>query len=144
MRRFLWRLWLNPMFCRWWDRWFPAASTGAWGERIAERYLLKQGHWIIARNVRTRASEIDLVTLDGRTLVFVEVKTRSSKGRSSGLEAVDSEKQQRLSRAAASYLHRHQLDRQAARFDVLAITIDRLTQNPTVVYVRNAFESWRE
>lgn len=142
---FLRRLWfallLHRRVCRWWDRFFPPKSTGEWGERLAERHLLRLGHWILARNYRTRASEIDLITLDHQTVVFVEVKTRTDPRRGQPLAAVNEMKQQRLSRAATSYLHRHGLQGESARFDVIAITINEEQPWPHLQYIRHAFET---
>lgn len=144
IRRCFFSIVLQPWICQWWDRFFPAKSTGAGGERWAERYLLRQGHWIIERNVRTRFSEIDLVTLDGNTIVFIEVKTRSAGQRGTPLDSVDENKQNRLTRAAASYLHRHDLDRQMARFDVIAVVITSCHHPPQLRYLRNAFDAAEE
>ncbi len=102
---------------------------------------MRLGHWIIERNVRTRASEIDLVTLDGNTVVFVEVKTRTVPLRGTVLDSIDDNKQTRLSRAASSYLHRHELEKCPARFDVIAVTITSPHSSPQLQYLRNAFEA---
>src|SRR4051794_13247196 len=65
-------------------------SFGRYGEDAAAEYLRRRGYEILARNVRTSFGELDLVALDGETVVFVEVKARRSAG---GLEAVDPRKQ---------------------------------------------------
>ncbi len=58
---------------------------GRRGERAAEKYLRRNGYRIVARNFRAAGAEIDLVAMDGETLVFVEVKTRRSRdGRGAG------------------------------------------------------------
>ncbi len=64
---------------RWWSRWRrPLPLGGGRGERAAEKYLKRLGYKIIARGLRTRQGEMDLVAVDGRTIVFVEVKTGTS------------------------------------------------------------------
>ncbi|HSG69457.1 MAG TPA: YraN family protein, partial [Planctomycetaceae bacterium] len=68
---------------RWWNRLF-----GDRGERLAVRHLKKSGLKIVARNYRNRFGEIDIIALDGQTIVFVEVKTRKSNAAGSPLEAV--------------------------------------------------------
>lgn len=114
---------------------------GKQGERLAERWLLCRGYLILERNCRTRYSELDLVAVDGRTIVFVEVKTRSGLDRGTPEEAVDDEKQLRISRAAVAYLRKHQLKRVAVRFDVIAIDFAAGKERPRVVHYRSAFES---
>lgn len=131
-------------------RWFRtqrrAAARWLWpslsvrGERAAARHLRRQGCLIVGRNVRTRRSELDLVAVDGRTLVFVEVKTLASAERFHPAEMVDQEKQRRLTRAALAYLKRHDLLEHPARFDVVAITWPPGQRTPHIDHFRNAFE----
>ncbi len=82
------------------------------------------GYRILARNFRAAGAEIDLVALDGTTLVFLEVKTRLSLSAGRPEEAVDSRKQLRLRRAAQAYLARQPLELRSrpVRFDVAALT----------------------
>ncbi|OQX18876.1 MAG: YraN family protein [Desulfobulbaceae bacterium A2] len=115
-------------------------SLGRRGEALAEAHLVHHGYRILARNWRSRLGEIDLVAEQGATLVFVEVKTRSSALRGSAAEAVTSDKQRRLTRLAREYLQHHgQLER-AARFDVVAITLADDAE-PRVELIRNAFDA---
>ncbi len=119
----------------------PARSLGERGERAAARYLRKLGYKIVAAGDRTALGELDLVAVDGRTVVFVEVKTRESHEAGHPLEAVDAAKQARLSRLALAYLKRHDLLDCAARFDVVAITWPAESREPQVEHFRNAFEA---
>jgi putative endonuclease len=118
-------------------------TLGDRGERLVERYLRRQGMTIVGRQVRLGGGELDLVAVDGRTIVFVEVKTRQSDAAGHPLEAVSAEKQRRLTRAALTYLRRHDLLDCAARFDLAAVlwpeTAGRAGR-PQLVYVRNAIE----
>ncbi len=95
-------------------------GRGRAGEEAAVRWLEGQGFEVVARNVVTRAGEIDLVARDGDTLCFLEVKARSSGTYGPAIAAVGAAKQRRLSRAAALYLlgHRHT---GPCRFDVLGL-----------------------
>ena len=77
---------------------------GLAGEHIAERELGRRGYRIVARNVRTRLGEIDLVCRDGREYLFVEVKTRRAGSFVAAAEAVDRRKAQRLAVLAQSWL----------------------------------------
>ncbi len=121
--------------------WRRYRSLGQRGERAAERYLRKLGYKIVARRERGRLGELDLVAVDGRTLVFVEVKTRASHDAGHPAEAVGPEKQQRLTRLALAYLKRHGLLEHAARFDVLAVTWPSDARKPTIDHTQTAFEA---
>jgi uncharacterized protein (TIGR00252 family) len=76
---------------------------GRRGERAAEKYLKRNGYRIVARNFRASGAEIDLVAIDGETLVFVEVKTRRSRSAGAPEDAVDERKQSRMRRAAEAF-----------------------------------------
>jgi putative endonuclease len=98
-------------------------QVGVSGETAACGELERRGYEILARRYRTRMGEIDIVARDGRTLVFVEVKTRSSAAFGSPVEAVTPRKCARVRRMASDYLWRsRQLD-EPCRFDVVAVTI---------------------
>jgi putative endonuclease len=96
---------------------------GSRGERAAERFLKRQGHRILARNFRSPGGEIDLITLDGRTLVFVEVKTRRSNRHAEPEESVNHDKQRRVIQAARFYRRAKGADHLPCRFDVVAIVM---------------------
>ena len=121
--------------------WRRYHSLGQRGERAAQRYLRRRGYKIVARGQRGRLGELDLVAVDGRTLVFVEVKTRRSHDAGHPAEAVGSEKQRRLTRLALAFLKRHDLLNQDARFDVMAITWPKQVRKPKIEHFRNAFEA---
>src|SRR6478736_1225392 len=87
------------------------------GEDAAARYLKRLGYVIVARGHRDNIGELDLVAVDGRTIVFIEVKTRASHDAGHPADAVDEAKQRRLTRLAISYMKRHDLLECAARFD---------------------------
>jgi len=112
---------------------------GAEGERRAEALLRAERYTIVARNYRCPLGEIDLVALDHGTVVFVEVKTRTSAGHGSPLEAVDRRKQRQLQRAAQYYLATHRLVGRDARFDVVGVCWDAGAARCELV--RNAFDA---
>jgi putative endonuclease len=126
----------------WWRRWRSrGVSLGRRGEDAAARHLVALGYRILERGLRLRAGELDLVALDDRTIVFVEVKTRQSADHGSPADAVDVRKRKRLTRAALAYLkHRRLLDR-PARFDVVSIVWPGDDAEPEVRHLRNAFEA---
>ena len=110
-------------------------ETGRNYEDAAANYLEQKGYRIIARNFRSRSAEIDIVALDGRYLVFAEVKQRTSARRGYGSQAVDLRKQRRICQAAAWYMHRYRCPAGTpVRFDVVSIDGSRIT------LLRNAFE----
>ena len=99
----------------------PTASLGRRGEQAAERFLRKKGYRIVALNDRQGIGEIDIVAVEKRTVVFVEVKTRSSERKGHPGDHVDLDKERRLTRAALSFLKRHRLLESRARIDVIAV-----------------------
>lgn len=94
---------------------------GARGESLVAGFLEARGWKVLERNWRCRFGEMDLVAEDGRTLVFVEVKARSSRRRGSPEGAVGEAKQARLSRIAGEYLAAHGALERTCRFDVVAV-----------------------
>lgn len=113
-------------------------ALGTEGERAAEKFLRRQRYTILERNYRSPLGEIDLIALDGETVVFIEVKTRSGEGHGNPLEAVDARKQRQISRVAQSFLLRHRLQDRPARFDVVGVWRDG--SGIACTLVQNAFE----
>lgn len=111
---------------------------GREGEHVAEQFLRKKGYKVVERNYRCAAGELDLIVLDRRVVVFVEVKTRSGKGFGSPLEAVEFHKQRRMIRAAQFFLSANKLHQRDARFDVVGISWSG--REPVVEHIENAFE----
>ncbi len=134
---------MNPFdrLIQWLSAPFRPRTLGERGEAIAARYLRRRRFRIIGRGVRTGLGELDLVAVDGRTVVFVEVKTRRSDQYGSPAEAVDLKKQRRLTRLAVTYLKRHGLLEYPARFDVVAILWPEDQRRPAIEHFENAFEA---
>lgn len=112
--------------------------TGPVGEEIAAEYLIKQGYRIVERNYRTPIGEVDIIALDGKTLVFVEVKSRSGPGFGLPQFAVDFRKQSKISYVALAYLRNKKISNQSCRFDVVAIL--KKENGFKVDLIRNAFD----
>lgn len=110
---------------------------GRTGEDRAAKHLSGLGYRILDRNFRTPHGEIDLIALDGDTVVFVEVKTRTGDAFGAPELAVDGRKQNRMVKAALSYLKRRRLQQMPCRFDVVAIAGPSAGQ---VELIRHAFE----
>jgi putative endonuclease len=114
----------------WFQRLFggnSAAPAGERGERLAADWLQRErGISIVARNWRSprdRRDEIDLVVRDGKTLVFVEVKTRAADALVSGYHAVDARKKTVLRRAATAYLAHLREKPRIIRFDIVEVAL---------------------
>jgi putative endonuclease len=111
---------------------------GKQSESAAVRHLKKKGYKILEKNYRTPLGEIDIVARDNDTIVFVEVKARSSARFGNPKTAVTPRKQRRISMVALHYLKEKRQHRAKARFDVIAITSD--SSAPQIELVKNAFE----
>lgn len=110
-------------------------ADGVRGEDMAAAYLETAGYRILERNWRFHRNEIDIIAMDGDTLVFVEVKKRQDSTHGYGCEAVDHAKQQRIRRVAEAYLactKRSQADTKC-RFDVVSI------DDGKILLFKNAF-----
>ncbi len=113
-------------------------ETGRRGEEIAAAFVAALGYRVVVRNFRCRAGEIDLVALDGETVVFVEVRSRTVTHRGTPLESVDVRKQMRVGRVARHFLSLRGWHERAARFDVVGVRLD--AEPPDVQHVRAAFD----
>jgi putative endonuclease len=111
---------------------------GREGERIAELFLKKKGYRLVERNYRCAAGELDLIVLDRRVIVFVEVKTRTGSGYGTPMEAVEFRKQHKMIRTAQFFLNAKRLSQREARFDVVGISW--AGAEPLVEHIENAFE----
>lgn len=98
-------------------------ETGIKGEQIAEKFLLNKGHRLLHRNWRTGKMEIDLITLLGDMLVFIEIKTRSGVFFGFPEEAVNAHKRQFMKTAAGLYLDDNPQYEQI-RFDIVSIHVE--------------------
>ena len=112
-------------------------QTGIYGEQLASRWLENHENMRLLENrFRTKAGEIDLIMLDGNTVVFVEVKTRQTGAPGSGLSAVNLAKQKRILNAALIYLMQNKWTNRPVRFDLVEIHRDG------ILYVPNAFQPY--
>jgi len=114
--------------------------TGIKGEDEAARFLTRSGYAILEKNVRTRAGEIDLVAKEGRTLVFVEVKTRRDVVEGDPPQAaVHTRKQNRLAKLAHGYLKQKRIRQTPCRFDVVSVIINDEGGVKAIRHIPNAF-----
>lgn len=97
-----------------------ARHRGAATEQLAAQWLQQQGLNLVAKNYHVKGGEIDLVMVDQEVLVFIEVKHRTTARYGHPLETVNTQKRQRLIRAASLYIAQHAVSR-PCRFDILAM-----------------------
>jgi putative endonuclease len=109
-------------------------TIGHQAEQLALDYLQSCGLRLLERNFRGRFGEIDLIMQEGKTLVFVEVRLRKSKGFGGAEASITSAKQNKLRLTASQYLQRY--GEQACRFDT--IFLDELNRQ-NIVWVKQAF-----
>lgn len=111
-------------------------QTGKNYEVLAISFLEAKGYFIIEKNFQVRQAEIDLIARDGDTIVFVEVKYRSSVSSGHPLEAVTISKQRKICKAALFYMNKNKIspDNTSIRFDVIGILGDEIT------HIENAFD----
>lgn len=109
-------------------------ALGGEYEKKAALFLEAKGYRIVTCNYRCRSGEIDVIAMDGRYLVFVEVKFRSSDSLGFSLEAIDKRKAERIRRAAAFYLYEnHYPEETPCRFDAVGVDYDRM------IHIKDAF-----
>ncbi len=96
-------------------------ALGAAGEDLAAAWYGQRGYQVVARNWRCKQGELDLILRKGPTVVFCEVKSRSSLAFGSPFEAVTAEKRRRLRRLAAAWLDASEVGAAQIRFDVVGV-----------------------
>lgn len=96
---------------------------GRYGEDRACEYLAKNGYQILDRNAYTQAGELDIVASQGKTLVFVEVKTRSSTAAGHPFSAITPSKMARIRRLAAAWCRVKQVSNVQVRFDAIGVLV---------------------
>jgi len=109
-------------------------------EEIAARHLRRNGYRVIARNVRLRIGEIDIVARQGRVLVFVEVKAKTQEEYGAPREMVTAAKQRKLSQLAHLYMSQNRITETPVRFDVVEVVLDA-DGKPTVTLIPSAFDA---
>lgn len=113
-------------------------ALGKSGEKIALRYLEDKKYRILARNFRLFRGEIDIIALDRKILVFVEVKTRKSTDFGLPEESVTSSKQEQIKKIAQGFLTKNNLNETECRFDVVSLIFDE-GKGFSVRHIQNAF-----
>jgi putative endonuclease len=116
----------------------PHLLRGRKGERVACRFLMRHGYDILTRRYRSGAGELDIIAFDKETLVFVEVKTRSSGHFGEPWEFVDWKKQTIIRQTAERFIADHDMNRYTYRFDIVSVLIKAGLKEKVRLF-RNAF-----
>lgn len=112
-------------------------EEGELGENLAVEYLKKHGYKILERNFRIRGGEIDIIGIDGDTLVFIEVKTRRSNEFGTPLEAITPWKLRTLIKSAEFYKAKHPRLPDAMRIDAVGIVLGGDNNPNSIELVKN-------
>lgn len=99
-------------------------DIGKFGEKLAEKYLMKNKYKIVEKNFRCKFGEIDIIAFYKKELIFIEVKTRTSNKYGSGISSIDKNKQKHLYKTAEYYLYNKNLDIDI-RIDAIEITLNK-------------------
>ena len=113
-------------------------KVGTLGEDAVVKHLKKHKYRIVERNYVSRFGEIDIIAKNKEFLLFVEVKTRKDNSLVSGISAVDSVKQQKITLTAQDYLIKNETDLQP-RFDVAEVIYAQNNKKLQINYIENAF-----
>jgi len=117
-------------------------KIGLEGEKEAERYLKKKGYAILTKNFRAPGGEVDIIARDGKTLVFVEVKSRKGVRFGEGHWAVDERKRRHLTLAAMTYLVKKRIRNRECRFDLVVLDHEGGPQpKQRFELIKNAFDA---
>ena len=111
-------------------------ELGKWGEDLATAYLEQKGYTIVERDWKSGRRDIDIIAIDGNTVVFVEVKTRKSSVFGEPEEAIDFHKLQNLQQAINHYV-KYKHIRQPIRFDIISI-VGTIDQTPDIRHIQDA------
>jgi putative endonuclease len=118
-----------------------AGQSGREAEALACKHLQQHGLRLLSQNWRCRRGELDLVMLDGDTVVFVEVRYRRHAGWGGALESIDARKRAKLSLAAQLFLQQEtRWSRHPCRFDVVAMN-SHSNPDQQFNWIRNAFDT---
>jgi putative endonuclease len=115
------------------------AGIGSRGEELATAFLERNGLRIVERNFRCKGGEVDIIARDGKTIVFIEVKSRRNLAYGVPQLAVTEFKQRQISKAALTWLSKNSLHDSPARFDVIAILLES-SYSHQIEHIRNAFD----
>lgn len=111
-------------------------QMGIWGEELATAYLRDKGYIILERDWHSAHRDIDIIALEGDTIVFVEVKTRRSRDFGDPLQAIDFNKRHHLQQAINHYIKSHKTD-SPYRLDIITIVGEMGGAMPEITHIED-------
>jgi len=118
----------------------PRKELGTEGEKLAVKFLKREGYKILQRNYKCKLGEVDIIAERGGTIAFIEVKTRQTEDFGPPQYAVTATKKNQISKVALYYIKEKKLIGRVYRFDVIAITYSPELRKPNIEHIENAFE----
>ncbi|MFC1467566.1 YraN family protein [Verrucomicrobiota bacterium] len=112
-------------------------KTGIWGEKVAARFLRKEGFRVVARRVKVGRDEIDLIARRKEQLIIVEVKTRRSEKFGRPASAINKRKRLALQRATIRYLNKLHRPPRYVRIDCIEVIGQRGDRHPAIRHLEN-------
>ena len=117
-------------------------NLGQWGERLAIRYLEKIGYRILEKNWRVKEGEVDIIALDKRRFVFIEVKTRKNNTFGYPAESITNQKQTKMIKCIKKYLEQHHtIQHYDVRLDIILISLDQKKRKIKLEHLKNPVEN---
>ena len=113
-------------------------ELGKSGEEAALRYLIRKKHKILVKGFRLFRGEIDIIARDKKTLVFIEVKTRTRENFGLPEEFVNPSKQRQIRKIAQGFLMQNDMEDVECRFDVIAL-VKKEKNGYEINHIKNAF-----
>lgn len=113
-------------------------ELGKLGEEIIANYITRLGYKILDRNFECKQGEIDIIALDNKELVFIEVKTRTGINYGEASEAITKYKKRHLLNSIKYYLYKRNLEDEFVRIDVAEVYVEG--KNIKINYIKKAIE----
>ncbi len=113
-------------------------ALGRYGEELAVKHIRQAGLTVLECNYRCPLGEMDIIAREGETIIFIEVRTRSTGSRGWGEESITAKKRERLYRIATHYLkYRNYKEWPSLRFDLIAIRCQNQEgKQPDIIWIR--------
>jgi len=115
-------------------------TTGALGEKLAAEYITQRGYRILTTNYRVKEGEVDIIAMDGDCLVFVEVRTKTSRFYGTPEESITPTKKAHLMAVASRYIEKLEKLPANWRIDVVAVEMDSRGKVKRLTLLQNAVE----
>lgn len=111
-------------------------TFGKVGEDLAEKYLVKKEYYILAKNYQSKFGGVDIIASDGKSIIFIEVKTRRDNQSGTSLDAITKGKINNMVKSSQFYLSQRNLHGQHYRFDAVEVIIKQ-DEKPIINHLLN-------